>query len=318
MKIVKLLPLLFISILGHSQSENLLKNGGFEDNTVYWKTYNSTVAVSSFKPIKYDVYSGTQSLEVNVSKLGDNPWDINLVQPFKSRRGITYEISFYAKSNRPGNTIKVQLQNSTYNSKDFFLTNDWEQYSWVTTAEESNLELSIHFLKQGSYLLDKLIIKKDKRDKYFSNSDKYTDTNLIENGDFQNGFENWINITDGSSKATYKVNSKKSGRICMKVNVLKLGENPWDVQSITEVPLRKNKTYYLSFNARGLGNKKIKLLFLDEKRQIYIAKEFDLEFEWKQYDWQFTAESNDMKLAIHYLDKGIFELDDFELKLLDL
>lgn len=318
MKFVKLLSLLFISISGYSQSENLLKNGGFEDDTVYWNTYNATTAISSFKPIKYDVYSGTKSLNINVSKLGNNPWDINLVQPFKSRKGATYEIAFYAKSTRPGNDIKVQLQNTTYNNKNFFLTNDWQRYTWVTTAEESNLELSIHFLKQGQYFLDKLSIRRVKKSKSFSGSVKNSDTNLIRNGAFQNGFENWINITDGSSKATFKVNSKKSGRICMKVNVQRLGQNPWDVQSIVEVPLRKNKTYYLSFNGRGLGNKKIKLLFLDEKRQIYIAKEFDLQFEWKQYNWQVTAESNDMKLAIHYLDKGIYEVDDFKLKLLDL
>lgn len=316
MQILKIVFLFLIPLVGFSQNDNLLKNGGFENRTDFWKTYNSTTAIANFTQVNNEYYAGNHGLRIDVKKLGENPWDVNLVQPFKSRKGSIYEIRFFAKTKRPGKSIRVQLQNTTYNGKEFFLSNDWEQYVWVTTAEENKLELSIHFLKTGDYFLDNLSIRKVRKNDLYTNEFNNSDGNLIVNGNFENGFENWINASLGMSKAIFKLNSKRAyeGKVCMKVNVLKLGKNPWDIQSIMEVPLKKNKKYELRFHARSLGEKTIKAQFQDEDKGIYIAKEFNTSFDWKGYTWEITPESNNMKFTVHFIDQGIIELDNFSIK----
>ena len=102
MQIIKTLILFFVTSMGYSQTDNLIKNGGFESRTDFWKTYNSTTAIAKFSQDNNEFHSGSNSLNVQVSKLGRNPWDVNLVQPFKSRKGIIYEIKFYAKTRRKG------------------------------------------------------------------------------------------------------------------------------------------------------------------------------------------------------------------------
>lgn len=301
-----------------SQENNLIKNGGFENDYGNWQTATLSDSRAFFKNESENLFKGTKSLKIQVEKLGKETWDINMVQPFKSKKGATYEIKFHAKTNRSGKTVKAQLQNTTYNGKEFFLSTDWKEYKWVTKAEESDLSLAFHFISKGNYYFDNVSVKRLR--KGTSSSKKATTqynsasntSNLMTNGGFENGFEGWVNLSEGKGKALYKLNRKKAyeGRVSMKVNVLKQGVNPWDVQSMKAISLKKNKKYRIRFNAKSTGEKKIKIQIQDEDKKIYLANEFETGFEWQEYAWVFTAESSNMKLAIHHISRGTVEYDN--------
>lgn len=319
MNIKTILLTILISFSAFSQNSNLLKNGGFENDYNNWQTATLNDSKAFFRNEDNKVYKGRKCLKVEVDNLGKDPWDVNMVQPFKSKKGLTYQIKFYAKASRSGKVVKAQLQNTTYNGKEFFLSTKWEEYTWVTQAEENNLSLAFHFLGKGYYYIDNVSVKRVRKGSLVSkpgvskNVNSEINSDFITNGGFEEGFEGWVNLSEGKGKALYKLYRKKAyeGRLSMKVNVLRLGVNPWDVQSIKELSLKKNKKYRIRFYAKSLGEKTIKVQIQDEDKKIYLVNEFETGFEWQQYAWVFTAESSNMKLAIHHVNRGTVEFDSF-------
>lgn len=305
-----------------SQDINLLENGGFENDNSNWQTATLNDSRAYFRSEKDKAYDGDKSLKVKVERLGEQPWDIHMMQAFRSRKSATYEIKFYARANRSGKSIKAQLQNKTYTVKDFFLSPNWEEYTWITEAKESDLSLAFHFLEKGYYYLDNITIKRvrkggnNSKPSVSKNSNSEKKSNLIANGGFEDGFDGWINLSEGNGKALYKLNRKSAyeGRASMKVNVLRKGDNPWDIQSMKELSLKKNRKYRIRFNAKSLGEKTVTIQIQDEGKKIYLANEFTTGFEWQNYAWVFEAESSNMNLVIHHVSRGTVEFDSFTIE----
>lgn len=312
----------FSVFLAHSQGKNLIKNSGFENDYYNWEFFTLKNSKAFFRNETSEVHQGSKSLKVDVQQLGKDPWDVSMLQPFKSQKGYTYEIKFHAKASKTGKSIRMQLQKTTYEGKEFFLSTSWEEYTHVLGAKENGLALGFHFLEKGLYYIDNIKVKriKNKARKakaQISDDNSYDKKSpYLQNGDFEGGFEGWVNLSGGGGKAIYKLNRKTAyqGRLSMKVNVLKKGENPWDIQSVKGLNLKKNKRYRLKFNAKSLGAKVVTLQMQDLEEGIFLTRKFNAGFDWQQYSWDFDAESSNMKLVIHHT-KGVVEFDNFEIEL---
>lgn len=316
--------LLITSSTVFSQKDNLLKNGGFENNFNNWELNTLDKAKAFFKNDKKTKFSGEKSLNVEVVDLGANTWDIHMVQPFTSRKNSKYQIQFYAKANRSGKILKAQLQNTTYTGREFQLTDEWKLYTWESKAKEDDLALAFHFLGKGTYYIDNIVVEKlrknnNKKPSSNNASNKYSgskSTTMIGNGGFEDGFADWVNVTDGGGKADFKLNRRSpyEGESSMKVTLLKPGKNQWDVQSFKEINVKKNKTYKLTFYARSVGNKKVKVQVQDDFKKIYKSTTFNAGFEWEKFSWDFKAGSSQMQLAIHHIGLGTVEYDSIKIE----
>ncbi len=312
--------LLITSSTVFSQKDNLLKNGGFENNFNNWELNTLDKSKAFFKNDRKTKFSGEKSLRVEVVNLGANTWDIHLVQPFTSRKNSKYLIQFYAKANRSGKILKAQLQNTTYTGREFQLTDEWKLYTWESEAKESDLALAFHFLGKGTYSIDDIVIEKlTKNNSKKPSSNKSSgskSTSMIDNGGFEEGFADWTNVVDGEGKADFKLNRRSpyQGESSMKVTLLKPGKNLWDVQSLKEINVKKNKTYRLTFYARSVGNKKVKVQVQDDSKKIYKSTTFNAGFEWEKFSWDFTAVSSEMQLAIHHIGLGTVEYDSIKIE----
>lgn len=324
MKKIILIFLTITTTVVFSQGDNLLKNGGFENNFNNWELNTLDKSKAFFKNDRKTKFSGEKSLRVEVVNLGANTWDIHMVQPFTSRKDSKYQIQFYAKANRSGKILKAQLQNTTYTGREFQLTDEWKLYTWESEAKEDDLALAFHFLGKGAYYIDNVVVeklrknnnKKPSSNKSASKSSSSKSTSMIDNGGFEDGFADWTNVVEGKGKADFKLNRRSpyQGESSMKVTLLKPGENPWDVQSLKEINVKKNKTYRLTFYARSVGNKKVKVQVQDDSKKIYKSNTFNAGFEWEKFSWDFTAVSSEMQLAIHHIGLGTVEYDSIEIE----
>lgn len=313
----------FNAFFAYSQGNNLISNGDFENDQFNWEFFILKNSKAFFTNETTIVHEGIKSLKVDVRQLGENPWDVSMLQSFKSKKGYTYEIKFYARASKTGKSMRVQLQKTTYEGKEFFLSTGWEEYTYVLEAKESGLALGFHFLEKGFYYIDNIKVRRIKnkvrKAKAQISDDKSYDKKspYLQNGHFEGGFEGWVNLSGGGGKAIYKLNRKTAyqGRLSMKVNVLKTGKNPWDIQSVKGLNLKKNRKYRLKFNAKSLGAKVVSIQIQDLDKDIFLTKKFNTGLDWQQYNWDFDAESSNMKLVIHHISQGVVEFDNFVIEL---
>lgn len=153
-------------------NKNLVLNGDLEKGVDGWINLIDNGANAIYTINEDSPFEGKKSLRTLVLKFGDNPWDIQSINDFASERGMKYRLTFMAKAKEKGKKLKAQVQHNEkriYVPKDFVLTNEWQEYSWVFRATTDNMQMAFQYLDLGLYELDALSIvalpKKKKKKK---------------------------------------------------------------------------------------------------------------------------------------------------------
>lgn len=290
-------------IISSSFGQNLIKNGDFKTNLESWRNYASEDSNATFTLDN----SNSNNLKVEVQQLGANSWDIQSLQNFTSQQGKKYVLKFRAKANTNNSKIRVQVQKTTYTSTDISLTTEWKNYTWNFKAKEDDLELAFQYFEKGIFNIDDVEITE------FIDKDG---GNLVYNGSLEKGMEGWINIIDNGANAVYTINKDTpfEGKNSLRVLVLRLGENTWDISSINNFPSKRGTKYKLTFMAKGnTSGKKLKAQVQHNDRRIYIPKDFVLTDKWEKYTWVFRARIDDMQIAFQYLSSGLYEIDNLSI-----
>ena len=135
--------------------------------------------------------------------------------------------------------------------------------------------------------------------------------NLVTNGNFENGFSGWINLSGGTSVATYSLEtaSPYQGTNSMKALVTTAGTNSWDAQSLgPSFATTVGTNYTMTFYAKAaLANTSIRMVV---QNASYLSRSFSLTTQWAKYTWAFTAAESTPQLRIHYFQAGTFWIDN--------
>lgn len=195
-----LICLLFYTFnISAQDKQNLISNGGFEKRMKDWTALTeSNGAFAIFKEETETVKEGEFSLRVAVKKLGDNPWDNQLIHKgWQPEKGQEYTLTFYAKTAKEDVSFKVVQQNSTYSEEIVTATPEWKKLKWTFTAQESFLQLKLHFNSLGTVYLDEISIEGEKKAEQAEA--RSTDTTTIDLASKQQQIEGF-----GSSLAFYE------------------------------------------------------------------------------------------------------------------
>ena len=138
--------------------------------------------------------------------------------------------------------------------------------------------------------------------------------NIVSNGSFERDFTGWDNIqgeNESSSRFIIERINTHSGK-AMKVVVLRVGANDWDIQSVIKAPIKKRKTYRLEFYGRTrTPGAAIRAVIQNEE---YIAKDFNLTTEWTKYTWEFKPNEHLEDFKFHFFNTGTFYIDEVSIE----
>lgn len=286
-------------------AQNIVNNSGFESEMNGWnKNIDTNSGAKATFTNASDGHSGFSSLAVSVNQLGKNPWDIMLMQNLSTEEGNNYELSLFAKADTAGKKVRLQFQKTTYTSKDIELTADWAKYTFPITAKEDDLQIVIQFFQKGDFQVDDIEIMQKEA----------TVGELIKNGSFEDEGAEWINIKENGANAIFSFSEEnpKHGKKAMLCLVLVTGKNAWDIQSIAAFPTERYKKYRLSFFAKS--NTAGARLKAQIQKTTYTPKDFTLTTDWQKYEFTFNAKEKDMQAAFHYLDTGLYYIDDVKME----
>jgi len=307
-----LLTLILIPLLGgfSSKAQNLLPNGGFENDLTNWWTQADAGTNAVFSVNTDDKHEGIKALKVAVITPGANAWNVQAVNDaWASVTGKEYTLTFWAKAEANGSVFKAIVQmGAFYTEKVFTLNNTWQQYSWTFNAGADNLQLKFHFPFSGTFYLDGFNIPTEITEPPLQNE-------LVKNGGFEEGtgntFTNWWTAAGGGSTATFTASTDVAqGSRALKAEVIAAGNNPWDVQAVNDISWGAvaGQSYSLSFwakaNSSG-GSFKV----IQQNDESYAERVVPVTNTWQRYEWVFTAASDALLLKFHFPDVGTYFID---------
>jgi glucuronoarabinoxylan endo-1,4-beta-xylanase len=155
--------LIYFGVFSISASaQNLLTNGNFEAGFSQWTNLNGDGSTAVYTVETTDIYEGAKAMKVEITVMGTNSWSVQSIHSaWPSVSGTEYRLRFYAKALTAGLIARaVQQINASYASNDFSLTTSWQQYEWIFTAGDNNLEFKFHFPAElGTILIDNVTIE---------------------------------------------------------------------------------------------------------------------------------------------------------------
>lgn len=134
--------------------------------------------------------------------------------------------------------------------------------------------------------------------------------NLIVNGNFESDLSEWLNLSgDNGSKASFTADTRNSKQgAAMKVFIKRLGDNPWDIQSVTNVKLKKKRNYRLTFYAKSrFPNSKFKAVVQNEE---YMEKIFEMSTNYKMFTWDFRTIESVKQFKFQFFENGTYFVDE--------
>lgn len=160
-KFILLIALLVVSL--GSFGQNLLMNGDFENEFEGWTNLQGDNGSYGKYFVERKNTERGFALKATVIKLGSNPWDIQSLRRWDSKRKKKYLLTFYARTRTPNASIRIFMQNKSYQNKEFQLSTKWSKYTWEFKADEDDLEMAIHFFELGTFYMDEITIEKIKK-----------------------------------------------------------------------------------------------------------------------------------------------------------
>ncbi|SFE74968.1 S-layer homology domain-containing protein [Paenibacillus catalpae] len=276
-----------------------LKNGDFSNGKTAWNLHVQGFYDGWDKVTGYTEEAG--SMKVNVSSVGNNPWDVMMMQnDFTLRKDNTYVVSVDLKSTAEREVeIVVDNAGGRLLSKMEHLTADYQTFAYELPVTGDTLaSFKVLLGKQTAnpagahdvYVDNVRVEIKGARDKNF----------LLKNGYFTSGDANWSKhvqgVYDGNSKATFDFTSGRA-----KVNVENAGANPWDVMLYQEPLLvKKDSAYIVTFDARSTLVKTIDVIAENGTYTRYLNEKVTLGETTKSYSFEFTMPKDDT-VGLKYL-----------------
>ena len=252
------------------EDDNLIINGDFADGQEPWTTYIDEAAAASveFKDGKA-VY--------NITNAGTADWHIQLKQSgLTMEAGQKYKVSMKVKSGA-ARTIKIAFMHGDsdwYGGADISLNGEEqsiEQEVTMPSDKESYdnmiFQISIGKHENDSDLgehnieIDDIVVAKIGGSSEEEPPTVEEGTELIKNGDFAKGEENWSNGTYGGAEATVKFENNKAVYEITKF----AGDNGDSGISLEQknLTLEEGASYKVKFKIKSSVDRKIKYCFLD-------------------------------------------------------
>nr|WP_283094452.1 carbohydrate binding domain-containing protein [Paenibacillus sp. ATY16] len=269
-----------------------LKNGDFSKGKASWSLHVQGSYDGWDKVTGYNEDAG--SMKVNVSSVGNNPWDVMLMQnDFTLHKDNTYVVSVDLKSTAERDVeIVVDNAGGRLLSKLEHLTADYQTFTYELPVTGDTLaSFKVLLGKQAAnpagahdvYADNVRVEIKDAREKAF----------LLKNGYFTDGEANWSKhiqgVYDGTSKATFDFTGGRA-----RINIENVGANPWDVMLFQEpLPVKKDNTYIATFDARSTVAKTIEVIAENGTYTRYLNQKLTLGETTKSYSFEFTMPKDD-------------------------
>lgn len=245
--------------------QNLIQNGDFAGGLKYWSATHELEAFGEF-------YS---SVDVPAQT-----WSWNLSYALSLEEGVEYRLRFRAKADTPRGIVAgwgLDTAPWTADVETFYLTDQWQSYELQSFVSYSSAEMSRVLFDYGDvaggvYLDDVELVRVD------GGSD-----NLLENGDFTNGFDAWQPVGAAMISESFEA------------DVVNVGQ-PWERSLSQPVRLEAGVDYRLTFKAKA-----------SEFREIHAG--------WGKYESDWAADMAVLLLSGEwrsYAIEGQVSFGDFE------
>ena len=305
---------------------NLIKNGNFANGTEGWDIQ----AITAPGEATVEVKDG--KIVYNITNVGDNEWYVQLKQiGIILEQGCKYKMTFKVTSTET-RKIKFDMSNNDdnnykwYGGADIDLTKDseenFETEFTMNESTDSNTRMAISMGKMDKK--DTPVSTITLSDFTLVKIDIPENGNLIKNGNFANGTEEWdIQAITAPGEATVEV---KDGKIVY--NITNVGDNEWYVQlKQIGIILEQGCKYKMTFKVTSTETRKIKFDMSnndDNNYKWYGGADIDLTKDSEEnFETEFTMnESTDsntrMAISMGKMDKkdtpvSTITLSDFTL-----
>lgn len=285
---------------------NLLKNGIFDDLLSWTLDANNTGEAT------FEKSTGNQ-LKASISNVGTAGYNVQVYQDgVHLEKGETYEVSFDAQSTID-RAIIVQLQKTSdwtpYLQENVSLTNVLKPYTYTfTMTHDTDLAPRFSFALGNvagttydphEIYIDNVVIKK-----------VIPITDLILNGTFDASKDHWEEYWGGvwEDAPAEAGNGTATGTATIVDGELEIAISTLGIKDYTpqikqgNLSLEVGQTYTLTFSARALEARAIKVDVLDTSYAWYGGTTFDLTTDDKVYTLTFEASKsiNDGVLSINF------------------
>ncbi len=283
--------------------DSLIKNGSFNAGLAGYEVYIDSSADAS---CVVDSLTEENAADFTINNTGDQDWKIQLKQNnIELEKDVWYKLSLDAKSSI-ARKIMFAIQ------RDGSADDDWTPYSGQKVIElgsdyqtfdivfqmkhETDLKsvLSISMgAVGGKQISDKHRICIDNISLEKTDAQEEPELpvipageNILKNGDFAKGEENWVNAVTAPGAATVSFENQKAV-----YNITNVGTEDWNVQLKQEgILLEKGCTYKLTFKAASTEARTIKAAMLTTKYVWYGGQDIDLEKDTeKTVEIEFTV-----------------------------
>ncbi len=274
---------------------NLIKNGNFANGTEGWDIQ----AITAPGEATVEVKDG--KIVYNITNVGDNEWYVQLKQiGIILEQGCKYKMTFKVTSTET-RKIKFAMSNNDdnnykwYGGADIDLTKDSEEnFETEFTMDEStdsNTRMVVSMGKMDNK--DTPVSTITLSDFTLVKIDIPENGNLIKNGNFANGTEEWdIQAITAPGEATVEV---KDGKIVY--NITNVGDNEWYVQlKQIGIILEQGCKYKMTFKVTSTETRKIKFAMSnndDNNYKWYGGADIDLTKDSEEnFETEFTMDES--------------------------
>lgn len=153
-----LLIIILLSIVIHGIGQNLLSNGGFENDFSNWTNLANDGAVATYS-IVANAAEGAKAMRLKIDQLGSNGYSIqNFHNKWPAEVGQLYKIEFFAKSQSNAGGLRLVQTTGSYKATSFSLTENWEKYQITYVARGTQEDFKLQFFKKNTYFIDGISI----------------------------------------------------------------------------------------------------------------------------------------------------------------
>lgn len=151
-----------------SAQQNIIPNGGFEEGMTPWITSSGGSSQANYEITSNDPASGDSCLQVNITQLGSNYWDLQ-AQNFDLglTEGTGYKISLKAKASSSGILLNFIIGKATEDyayysaNRNISLTEQWEEYTYSFVSpvtSDDDVAASLQFVSSGTVWVDDITV----------------------------------------------------------------------------------------------------------------------------------------------------------------
>lgn len=226
---------------------NLLLNGGFEDDLAYWR---ATAGIAAFAD---DQFSGSKSAKVADES---NKQSVNFAQSVPVTPGKTYQLTAKVKLlSGKGGYVGVCGVGDASQYPTIDQSGAWSNFSMTVTIPAgytaATVEIGSFVGAVVTFLVDDLTfteVTEDPEPTQETEATEAPENNLAQNGGFEDGLTNWVD----RAESTIDTSDKHSGNAALKLTDTSATASK---NVALKVPVTPGKTYKLSVWTKLLSGK---------------------------------------------------------------